>query len=64
MYSTRCKNEYETKTETECTTEEKEEDCEYTWEGKGDNRVWVVNPGTCKTIPHKECRDVTRPGRG
>ena len=22
--------------------------------------MWVVNPGTCKIIPHKECRDVTR----
>ena len=59
MYNTTCKDEYETKTETECITEEKE-DCEYSWAGKGDNRVWVAIPGTCRIIPHKECKDVTR----
>merc|ERR1712172_253389 len=46
----------ETYTETECSTENREE-CEYTWEGEGDNVEWVVIPGTCVLQPHDECVD-------
>merc|ERR1711971_1489365 len=49
----------ETYTETECSTENREE-CEYTWEGEGDNVEWVVIPGTCVLQPHDECVDVTK----
>merc|ERR1711910_192886 len=42
------KTEYEPYTETECSTEYKE-DCEYQWEGHGNNKVWAPIPGTCKT---------------
>merc|ERR1712172_447054 len=49
----------ETYTETECSTENREE-CEYTWEGEGDNVEWVVIPGTCELQPHDECVDVTK----
>merc|ERR1712172_394433 len=49
----------ETYTETECSTENREE-CEYTWEGEGDNVEWVVVPGTCELQPHDECVDVTK----
>merc|ERR1719500_1932408 len=49
----------ETYTETECSTENRKE-CEYTWEGEGDNMKWVVIPGTCEIQPHDECKDVTK----
>merc|ERR1711971_297358 len=49
----------ETYTETECSTENREE-CEYTWEGEGDNVEWVVIPGTCELQPHDEGVDVTK----
>merc|ERR1712051_264242 len=49
----------ETYTETECSTENREE-CEYTWEGEGDNVEWVAIPGTCVLQPHDECVDVTK----
>merc|ERR1712200_290623 len=35
-----CVTEYEPYTETECTTEYKE-DCEFQWEGYGNNKVWA-----------------------
>merc|ERR1712152_82480 len=53
------KTEYEPYTETECSTEYKEH-CEHRWEGDGNNKVWVPIPGTCKTNPHDQCRDVTK----
>merc|ERR1719500_696270 len=49
----------ETYTETECSTENREE-CEYTWEGEGENVEWVAIPGTCELQPHDECVDVTK----
>merc|ERR1719500_549123 len=49
----------ETYTETECSTENREE-CEYTWEGEGDNVEWVVIPGTCVLQPHDECKEVPK----
>merc|ERR1711862_684878 len=48
-----------TYTETECSTE-KRKVCEKTWEGEGDNMKWVNIPGTCKSYPHDECKDVTK----
>merc|ERR1712111_269468 len=48
-----------TYTETERSTE-KRKVCEKTWEGEGDNMKWVNIPGTCKSYPHDECKDVTK----
>merc|ERR1712152_9177 len=45
--------------ETECSTQYKE-DCEYQWEGHGNNKVWVPIPGTCKNNPYDECKEVTK----
>merc|ERR1712152_68336 len=53
------KTEYEPYTETECSTEYKE-DCEYQWEGHGNNKVWAPIPGTCKQNPYDSCKDVTK----
>jgi len=53
------KTEYEPYTETECSTQYKE-DCEYHWQGEGNNKVWVPIPGTCKSNPYDDCRDVTK----
>merc|ERR1739847_66929 len=51
--------EYEPYTETECTTEYKE-DCEFQWEGYGNNKVWAKIPGTCKQNPYDKCQDVRK----
>merc|ERR1712013_897346 len=40
-----CNTEYYT--ETECSTDYKQ-DCEYQWEGTGNNKVWAPIQGTCK----------------
>merc|ERR1711987_2514 len=48
-----------TYTETECSTEHIKV-CEKEWEGEGDNMKWVNIPGTCKSYPHDECKDVTK----
>jgi len=53
------KTEYEPYTETECTTEYKD-DCEYQWEGQGYDKVWAPIPGTCKQNPYDSCKDVTK----
>merc|ERR1712088_414134 len=53
------KTEYEPYTETECTTEYKE-DCEFQWEGYGSNKVWAKIPGTCKQNPYDNCQDVSK----
>merc|ERR1711915_81199 len=53
------RTEYEPYTETECTTEYKE-DCEFRWEGEGNDKEWVAIPGTCKSNPYKNCRDVQK----
>jgi len=53
------RTEYEPYTETECSTEYKE-DCEFRWEGEGNDKEWVVIPGTCKSNPYKDCRDVEK----
>merc|ERR1712152_55500 len=54
-----CHTEYEPYTETECSTEYKE-DCEYQWEGHGNDKVWAPIPGTCKTNPYETCKDVSK----
>merc|ERR1719242_309433 len=51
--------EYEPYTETECSTEYKE-DCQYQWEGHGNNKVWAPIPGTCKQNPYDSCKDVSK----
>ena len=51
--------EYEPYTETECTTQYKE-DCQYQWEGEGNDKVWAPIPGTCQSVPYDECKDVTK----
>merc|ERR1712227_734005 len=56
-YITLSTTEYED-IETECSTEHRKI-CEKTWEGEGDNMKWVNIPGTCKSYPHDECKDVT-----
>merc|ERR1711936_1016453 len=53
------KPEYEPYTETECSTEYKE-DCEYQWEGHGNNKVWAPIPGTCKQNPYDSCKGVSK----
>ena len=59
--------EYETYTVTECSSFYlfmDEEECEYHWEGEGENKKWVVMPGSCRRQqqpdPQDECQDVTR----
>ena len=63
MYKNVCvdqyKTEYEPYTETVCSTQYKQ-DCEYQWEGSGNNKVWVPIPGTCRNNPYDECQDVTK----
>ena len=46
-------------TETECSTEFKN-DCEYRWEGSGNDKVWVAIPGTCKSNPSQVCKNVVK----
>merc|ERR1712244_31285 len=53
------KTEDEPYTEPECSTEYRE-DCEYQWEGHGNNKVWAPIPGTCKQNPYDSCKDVTK----
>jgi len=63
VYNKVCRDEYKTVlepyTETECVTLYKE-DCEYHWEVVGTEKVWAVNPATCKQNPYDECNDVEK----
>jgi len=63
IYNKVCRDEYKTVlepyTETECVTLYKE-DCEYHWEVVGTEKVWAVNPATCKQNPYDECHDVEK----
>merc|ERR1711874_544201 len=36
------------------------EDCEFQWEGYGNNKVWAKIPGTCKQNPYDKCQDATK----
>jgi len=62
-YRNVCVEEYRTEqepyTETECVTEYKE-DCEYRWEGQGNEKVWVPIPSTCTTNPYDSCQEVPK----
>merc|ERR1712121_297054 len=51
------KTEYDT--ETECNTDYKQ-DCEYQWEGTGNNKVWVPIQGTCQNNAYDKCGDVQK----
>ena len=45
--------------ETECTTEYKQ-DCQYEWQGEGNDKVWAPIDGTCQNVPYDECKDVEK----
>jgi len=53
------RTEYEPYTETECTTEYKQ-DCQYEWQGEGNDKVWAAIDGTCQNVPYDECKDVEK----
>jgi len=46
-------------TETECIVVY-QEDCQYHWEGEGNEKVWVVDPNTCTNNPVDNCEDVEK----
>merc|ERR1712158_177926 len=47
---------YEPYTESECTTEYKQ-DCQFEWRGHGNDKVWAPIEGTCQNVPYDECKD-------
>merc|ERR1719312_1853260 len=53
------REEYEHYTETECTTLEQEH-CDHRWEGEGNEKVWVVIPGSCVSNPYDVCKDIPK----
>merc|ERR1712200_29470 len=53
------RTEYEAYAETECSTEYKE-DCEYRWEGEGNEKVWAPIRSTCKQNPYDSCKEVPK----
>ena len=53
------RKEYEHYTETECTTLEQEH-CDHRWEGEGNEKVWVVIPGSCVSNPYDVCKDIPK----
>jgi len=63
LYKNVCVEQYRTEvepyTETECSTLYRD-DCEFRWEGTGNDKVWAPIPGTCKSNPYEECRDVEK----
>jgi len=50
---------YEPYTETECSTEYKQ-DCQYEWQGEGNDKIWAPIDGTCQSVPYDECKDVQK----
>jgi len=62
-YNTVCKDQFrpelEPFIETECQVLYKEE-CDFRWEGEGNEKVWVPIPGTCKEEPYEDCVDVAK----
>merc|ERR1711910_84337 len=58
-YTTVWDTQYQEKETQQCSTEYKE-DCEYQWEGHGNNKVWAPIPGTCKQNPYDSCKDVSK----
>jgi len=57
--SQKYRDETEYYTETECNTDYKQ-DCEYQWEGTGNNKVWVPIQGTCQNNAYDKCGDVQK----
>merc|ERR1712013_154437 len=57
--SQKYRDETEYYTETECSTDYKQ-DCEYQWEGTGNNKVWAPIQGTCKNNAYDKCGDVQK----
>merc|ERR1712200_30502 len=53
------RTEYEAYTETECSTEYKE-DCEDRWEGEGNEKVWAPIRSTCKQNPYDPCKEAPK----
>jgi len=53
------RTEYTNYTETECTTQYKQ-DCEYQWEEQDGAKVWVAIPATCQSNPHDICEHVDK----
>merc|ERR1712013_477626 len=51
------RQEYQPYTESECTTEYKQ-DCQYAWKGKGNDKVWAPIEGTCQNVPYDSCKEV------
>jgi len=62
-YNTVCKDQFrpelEPFIETECKVLYKEE-CDFRWEGEGNDKIWVPIPGTCKEEPYEDCVDVAK----
>ena len=50
---------YEPYTESECTTEYKQ-DCQYEWRGEGNDKVWAPIDGTCQNVPYEQCKEVAK----
>merc|ERR1711971_1076906 len=53
--SVQCRTEYATLWDTEY-----KDDCEYQWEGYGNDKVWAPIAGTCKKNPYETCKDVAK----
>jgi len=53
------RKEYEHYIETDCTTLQQEH-CDHRWEGEGNEKVWVVIPGTCVSNPYDVCKDIPK----
>merc|ERR1712156_268512 len=53
------KTEYQPYTESECTTEYKQ-DCQYAWKGTGNDKVWAPIEGTCQNVPYDSCKEVAK----
>merc|ERR1712038_1144668 len=53
------KTEYQPYTESECTTEYKQ-DCQYAWKGRGNDKVWSPIEGTCQNVPYDSCKEVSK----
>merc|ERR1712184_180420 len=53
------RTEYEPYTESERTTEYKQ-DCQFEWRGYGNDKVWAPIEGTCQNVPYDECKEVAK----
>merc|ERR1712226_1493174 len=39
---------------------EYKQDCQYEWQGEGNDKVWAPIDGTCQSVPYDECNDVQK----